>query len=98
MCKFTDLVYRFRLNNAQRAVIDLLHNLIIIGMGLLLFLPALEQTTASFRLAERSNLTTWRPLVWPFRAVIPVALSLLTVQGLGGLIEAWVSFRKGDAS
>jgi TRAP-type mannitol/chloroaromatic compound transport system permease small subunit len=93
-----DLIYRFRLTNAQRAVIDFLHNLIIVGMSLLLFLPAVEQATTSFRLAERSNLTTWRPLVWPFRAVIPMALFMLTVQGLGGLMEAWVNFHKGDAS
>jgi TRAP-type mannitol/chloroaromatic compound transport system permease small subunit len=41
-------------------------------------------------------MTTWRPLLWPFRAVIPVALVLLGAQALLGVVEAIQTIQKVD--
>ena len=83
-----DLVYRFRLKDSQRAVIDLVHNLILLSVAGFLFWPAVTAVLRSMRIRELSVMTTWRPPLWPFRAVIPVTMLLLGAQGLLGLWEA----------
>jgi len=91
-----DLVYRFHLKDSQRAAIDLVHNLILLSVAGFLFWPAVEAVLRSMRLGELSGLTTWRPLLWPFRAVIPITMLLLGMQALFGLLEAVQTLRKGD--
>ena len=83
-----DLVYTFRLTDSQRATIDLVHNLILLSIAGFLFWPSVQAVVRSFNMQELSIMTTWRPLLWPFRAVIPVMLLLLGLQGLRGLLEA----------
>ncbi len=83
-----DLVHVFRLNAPQLAIIDLLHHIIILSVAGFLFWPSLQATIRSFSLQELSGMTTWRPILWPFRAVIPMTMLLLGLQGLSGILEA----------
>ncbi len=91
-----DLAYRFRLKDSQRAAIDLFHNLILLSAAGFLFWPAVEAVLRSMRVGELSSLTTWRPILWPFRSVIPITMLLLGIQALSGLLEAIQKLRKGD--
>jgi len=91
-----DLVYAFRLTDSQRATIDLAHNLILLSLAGFLFWPSVQAVVRSFNMQELSIMTTWRPLLWPFRAVIPVMLLLLGLQGLRGLLEAAAVLFKGE--
>jgi len=91
-----DLIYRFRLTGAQRASIDLAHNAILLAVAGFLFWPSVEAALRSFRLGELSSMTTWRPLLWPFRAVIPMTMLLLGMQALLGVAEAVQNLRKVD--
>jgi TRAP-type mannitol/chloroaromatic compound transport system permease small subunit len=83
-----DLVYAFRLTDAQRATIDLIHNLILLSVAGFLFWPSTQAVLRSYALRELSGMTTWRPILWPFRAVIPAAMLLLGAQAVMGLWEA----------
>jgi len=91
-----DLVYTFRLTDSQRATIDLAHNLILLAIAGFLFWPSVQSVVRSFNMQELSIMTTWRPLLWPFRAVIPVMLLLLGLQGLRGILEAVAILSKGE--
>jgi len=91
-----DLVYTFRLTDSQRATIDLVHNVILLSIAGFLFWPSVQSTVRSFNMQELSIMTTWRPLLWPFRAVIPVMLLLLGLQGLRGILEAVAILSKGE--
>lgn len=91
-----DLVYTFRLTDSQRATIDLVHNLILLSIAGFLFWPSVQAVVRSFNMQELSIMTTWRPLLWPFRAVIPVMLLLLGLQGLRGLLEAAAILSRGE--
>lgn len=83
-----DLVYAFKLTDGQRAFIDLVHNVILLSIAGFIFCPAVQAVMQSFRLRELSAMTTWRPIIWPFRAVIPAAMLLLGVQAVIGVVES----------
>jgi TRAP-type mannitol/chloroaromatic compound transport system permease small subunit len=63
---------------------------------LLLFLPvmgiifgiSLDDLAYSWEIDERSTVGLWRPVLWPFRAVIPAAAALMFVQGVSELLKA----------
>ena len=65
---------------------------------LLFFLPTMALIFAisfgdalrAFDIQERSNAGLWQPILWPFRAVIPLTALLLFLQGLSeGLKSYW---------
>jgi len=90
-----DLVYNFRLTESQRAMIDLFHNLILLSIAGFLFWPSIEAILRSIRIGELSLMGLWRPPLWPFRALIPITLLLLGLQGLCGLFKAIATLHKG---
>jgi TRAP-type mannitol/chloroaromatic compound transport system permease small subunit len=62
---------------------------------LLLFYPTLITLTVisvddvwySFSIHELSEQTPWRPVLWPFRAAIPLAAILLMIQGVAEVLK-----------
>jgi TRAP-type mannitol/chloroaromatic compound transport system permease small subunit len=70
---------------------------------LLLFYPTLlvlawisvDDAWLSFQMHETSEQTPWRPLLWPFRAVVPLAALLLMVQGVSETLKSWYQVRTG---
>lgn len=67
------------------------------------FFPALimlgyigfDQTIYSFDIGEQSDQSPWRPMLWPFKAVIPLACLLLMIQGVSELIKSVYAARTG---
>ncbi|MFH1080116.1 MAG: TRAP transporter small permease subunit [Pseudomonadota bacterium] len=63
---------------------------------LLLFLPVMafifvistNNFIYAYSIGERSTMSLWRPIVWPFRGVIPLAALLMFVQGISELLKA----------
>jgi len=63
---------------------------------LLLFLPvmgvifaiSIDDAVYAYSIDERSTLSLWRPILWPFRAVIPLAALLMFAQGISELLKA----------
>lgn len=84
----TDMFYN-RWSPRVQGLVDSLLYLLIFFPGLLFFLLAgWEKTVHSWSIAETSELSPWRPIIYPFRAVIPVAAGLLLLQGISEFVKA----------
>jgi TRAP-type mannitol/chloroaromatic compound transport system permease small subunit len=67
------------------------------------FFPALitllvigaDQAWYSYSLGETSDQTPWRAILWPFKAVVPLAMLLLLVQGISETIKSVYAARTG---
>src|SRR5262245_30284347 len=63
---------------------------------LALFFPSLilflvvgaEESWYAFRISETSEQTPWRPLLWPFKLVVPLTCVLLMIQGVSEVIKS----------
>ncbi len=55
----------------------------------------LGETLYSFNLGEQSDQSPWRPILWPFKAVVPIACLLLLIQGISELIKSIYAARTG---
>jgi TRAP-type mannitol/chloroaromatic compound transport system permease small subunit len=49
----------------------------------------------AFRINETSDQTPWRPILWPFKAIVPAACILLLVQGVSELLKSLYMARTG---
>ena len=67
---------------------------------LFLFLPAMailfaisvDDAVYAYQIGETSQLGLWRPVIWPFRSVVPLAAALLFLQGVSELLKsAWTA-------
>jgi TRAP-type mannitol/chloroaromatic compound transport system permease small subunit len=54
----------------------------------LFFFVGLEEGWYAFLINETSEQTPWRPLLWPFKMVIPLACALLLIQGVSEVIKS----------
>jgi len=49
----------------------------------------------AFTIGETSEQTPWRPILWPFKMVVPLACLLLVVQGISETIKSLYAARLG---
>jgi TRAP-type mannitol/chloroaromatic compound transport system permease small subunit len=49
----------------------------------------------AFQINETSDQTPWRPALWPFKFVVPLACLLLLIQGVSELIKSIYMMRTG---
>lgn len=91
----TDILYD-RFSDRTKGWIDVITYLVLFlpVMGLIFFI-SFDDAVHAWQIKERSNAGLWQPVVWPFRAVIPLAALLLFVQGVSELLKAWVAVRTG---
>ena len=54
----------------------------------LIFAISIDDAVYAYTIDERSTLSLWRPVMWPFRAVIPLAAVLMFAQGVSELLKA----------
>jgi TRAP-type mannitol/chloroaromatic compound transport system permease small subunit len=64
------------------------------GLAILLVLSA-EEALYAYRINELSDQTPWRPILWPFKAVVPLACLLLLIQGFSELLKSIYMARTG---
>jgi TRAP-type mannitol/chloroaromatic compound transport system permease small subunit len=62
---------------------------------ILLFYASVDEAWASWRMGELSEQTAWRPILWPFKAVVPLTALLLMVQGVSELLKSLYAARTG---
>lgn len=80
-----DLIYAGMPRRA-RALTDVITSALFFLFVLVLLVESWGMAADSISRWERSFLSTWRPYVWPFKALIPVAAILLLLQGVVKLI------------
>jgi TRAP-type mannitol/chloroaromatic compound transport system permease small subunit len=91
----TDILYD-RFSDRTKGWIDMVTYVVLFlpVMALILFI-SLDDAVRAFELKERSNAGLWQPILWPFRAVIPLAALALFVQGISELLKASIAVHTG---
>ena len=59
------------------------------------FLVSWEEGWYAFTINELSEQTPWRPILWPFKMVIPLACLQLLIQGVSEVIKSVYAARTG---
>jgi len=59
------------------------------------FVVTFNQAVYAFQIQEMSDQTPWRPLLWPFKSVVPLTCLLLLIQGVSETIKSFYAARTG---
>ena len=62
---------------------------------MLLFYFGWQEASHSWSIGETSDASPWRPIVYPFKTVIPATALLLLVQGVAELLKSIYAIRTG---
>jgi TRAP-type mannitol/chloroaromatic compound transport system permease small subunit len=54
-----------------------------------------HETEYAFQINETSDQTPWRPILWPFKGIVPLACLLLMIQGVSELLKSFYMARTG---
>ena len=65
------------------------------SMAVLFYISYVEFQYA-IEIDEKSTATTWQPILWPFRAVVPLTALLLFLQGISELLKSLWAARTGQ--
>ena len=72
-----------------RGIIDAVAYVAFFFPGIALFLwVGWDEAWYAYQIAETSEQTAWRPLLWPLKATIPLAAALLLLQGCSELAKS----------
>jgi TRAP-type mannitol/chloroaromatic compound transport system permease small subunit len=72
-----------------RAIIDACAYLLLFFPSLVILLVVSGQEAwYAFSIGETSEQTPWRPLLWPFKAVVPLTMLLLLIQGVSETVKS----------
>ena len=85
-----------RFSVRRKGVIDTISYVVFFFPSLaMLFVISWNEAVYAFQINETSDQTPWRPILWPFRFVVPVACLLLMIQGVSELIKSLYMARYG---
>jgi TRAP-type mannitol/chloroaromatic compound transport system permease small subunit len=91
----TDMLYQGWPPRRQHLV-DAVGYLFFFFPGMLLILYfGWQEAWHAWELSERSEASPWRPIIYPFKAVIPLTALLLLVQGVAELLKSLYTIRTG---
>jgi TRAP-type mannitol/chloroaromatic compound transport system permease small subunit len=79
-----------------RGVVDSISYLLFFFPSIVLFMAASwSEAWYAYVIHETSEQTTWRPLLWPFKAIVPLTCAMLLLQGVSELIKSLYAARTG---
>jgi TRAP-type mannitol/chloroaromatic compound transport system permease small subunit len=79
-----------------QGTIDSIAYIVFFFPSLVMFLVVgWDEAWYSFVIGETSEQTPWRPILWPFKMVIPLTCLLLIVQGVSETIKSVYAARTG---
>lgn len=81
-----DIVYR-RFPEKAKVIVDLCTSPLFFLFVILLIWGGWEIAWRSFQQTEHATFTGWAPILWPFKMLIPIAASLILLQGLASYIR-----------
>lgn len=91
----TDMLWE-KYSDRKKGWVDLLAYVLFFFPGLLMiFLTSVDDAWASFQIGERSEQTAWRPIIYPFKAVVPLTALLLLIQGVSEFLKSLYAVRTG---
>jgi TRAP-type mannitol/chloroaromatic compound transport system permease small subunit len=84
----TDIFYQ-NWSPQRRGIVDAALYLLFFFPGIALFFwMGLQEALHSWEIREVSDASPWRPIIYPFKAMIPLALLLLLVQGVSEFLKS----------
>jgi TRAP-type mannitol/chloroaromatic compound transport system permease small subunit len=79
-----------------RGVVDSISYIVFFFPSIFMLLVASwGEAWYAYTINETSEQTTWRPLLWPFKAVVPLTCAMLLLQGISELIKSLHAARTG---
>ena len=92
----TDMLWE-KFSPRKKGTIDAIAYLVFFFPAMILFfLASADDAWHAFKMHELSEQTAWRPVLWPFKAVVPVTAVLLFVQGISEFIKSLHAARTGQ--
>ena len=84
----TDIFYQ-NWSVRTRGVIDATLYLFLFFPGIALFFwMGLQEALHAWDIREVSDASPWRPILYPFKAMIPISLALLLIQGVSEFLKS----------
>ena len=84
-------LYYARLSRKKRALIDAFTYLVLLlPFSVWLTVGLWEKVLRAYASHERSGMSAFNPVIWPFRAVLCTAFALLALQALAQLIRVYM--------
>jgi TRAP-type mannitol/chloroaromatic compound transport system permease small subunit len=91
----TDFFYE-NWSHRTRGMVDSISYIVFFFPSIIMLLAASgSEAWYSYTINESSEQTPWRPILWPFKAVVPLTCVLLLVQGVSELIKSFYAARTG---
>jgi TRAP-type mannitol/chloroaromatic compound transport system permease small subunit len=79
-----------------KGIIDSIAYLVFFFPAIITFLVvSWNEGWYAFQIGETSEQTPWRPILWPFKMVVPLACLLLLIQGVSETIKSVWAVRTG---
>jgi len=91
----TDFFYE-KWSDKTRGMVDSISYLVFFFPSVVMLLAvSANETWYAFGINETSEQTPWRPLMWPFKGVVPLTCVLLLIQGVSETIKSVYAWRQG---
>jgi TRAP-type mannitol/chloroaromatic compound transport system permease small subunit len=91
----TDFYYE-KWSDRTRGMVDSISYIVFFFPSIVMLLAASgSEAWYSYTIGEMSEQTPWRPILWPFKAVVPLTCVLLLLQGVSELIKSFYAARTG---
>jgi TRAP-type mannitol/chloroaromatic compound transport system permease small subunit len=91
----TDIFWE-RYPERRKGWIDLVSYLLLFYPTLVvLFAISVDDVLYSYQIGERSQMSHWRAIMWPFRSAVPLAAVLLMIQGVSECLKCGYQIRFG---
>ena len=91
----TDFFYE-KWSDRTRGLVDSISYLVFFFPSIIMLLAASgSEAWYAYTINETSEQTPWRPILWPFKMVVPLACLLLLLQGVSELIKSFYAARTG---
>jgi TRAP-type mannitol/chloroaromatic compound transport system permease small subunit len=91
----TDMLWE-KFSDRKKGVIDsVAYVLFFLPSMAILFAISIDDFFYALSINEKSTSSLWQPVIWPLRAVIPMAAALLFLQGISELMKSLWAARTG---
>jgi TRAP-type mannitol/chloroaromatic compound transport system permease small subunit len=91
----TDFFYE-KWSDRTRGIVDSISYLVFFFPSIIMLLASSGgEALYSYAISETSEQTPWRPILWPYKAVVPVTCILLLIQGISETIKSVYAWRTG---
>lgn len=91
----TDMLWD-RYSERKKGTVDLISYLFLFfPVMITFFYISVDDAWYAFQIGETSEQSPWRPILWPFRASVPLAALLFMVQGVSESLKCCFQIRFG---